>query len=136
MVFCFFSHFKSILVILGHSKSLKVILSHSKSFFVCKSRTRLIGVGLVFFCCTYQMNKKKFSGRLGICKFSQWTTVWIDLTIAVLPTVEMPTTSWMFCTNHDSEWIGRNSKETFQLHHGVPRWLNMVRFFRFWFGTV
>ena len=48
MVFCFFSHFKSILVILGHSKSLKVILSHSKSFFVCKSSTRLIGVGLVF----------------------------------------------------------------------------------------
>ena len=49
MVIRFFSHFKSILVILGHSKSLKVILSHSKSFFFCKSRTRLIGVGLVFF---------------------------------------------------------------------------------------
>ena len=47
MVFWFFSHFKSILVILGHSKSLKVILSYSKSLFVCKSRTRLIGVGLV-----------------------------------------------------------------------------------------
>ena len=49
LVFWYFSHFKSILVILGHSKSLKVILSHSKSFFVCKSRTRLIGVGLVSF---------------------------------------------------------------------------------------
>ena len=47
MVIRFFSHFKTILVILGQSKSLKVILSHSKSFFACKSRTRLIGVGLV-----------------------------------------------------------------------------------------
>ena len=47
MVIRVFSHFMSILVILGHSKSLKVILSHSKSFFFCKSRTRLIGVGLV-----------------------------------------------------------------------------------------
>ena len=48
MVIRVFSHFKSILVILGHSKSSKVILSHSKSFSVRKSRTRLIGVGLVF----------------------------------------------------------------------------------------
>ena len=37
------SHFRSFKIILCHFKSFLVILSHSK----CKSRTRLIGVGLV-----------------------------------------------------------------------------------------
>ena len=53
------------MVILGHSMSLKVILSHSKSLFVCKSRTRLIGVGLVFF------PIKGISPQMDI-----WTGIW------------------------------------------------------------
>ena len=55
--FTFFINFIS----LSHLKSFKSILSHSKS--ICKSRTRLIGVGLVFKEMAYCVQKKETQTR-------------------------------------------------------------------------